>query len=62
MNRNELQHYSQFLGGLPSASTDDRQCRVCGCAEDHPCMTEDGPCFWLEQDLCSGCIDKEAGE
>lgn len=38
-----------------------RRCRVCGCTGTRACMTEDGPCFWLEEDLCSGCLDREDG-
>ena len=29
-----------------------RQCRVCGCTDDHAC---DGGCDWVETDLCSSC-------
>jgi hypothetical protein len=31
------------------------KCRVCGCTEDHACLTEEGPCYWVEDDLCSAC-------
>ncbi len=36
-----------------------RRCRVCGCCDYQACMTEDGPCHWVEPDLCSGCAGKE---
>ena len=31
------------------------RCRICGCTELQPCMTEDGPCAWLhlEQTMCT---------
>lgn len=31
-------------------------CRGCGCTDTSACMTEDGPCRWIEEDLCSGCV------
>lgn len=30
-----------------------RRCRICGCTEDEPCELDDGPCSWVEEDLCS---------
>ena len=38
-----------------------RTCRVCGCDEDHPCLSpKDGaPCHWVEADLCSACGEVE---
>ena len=38
------------------------RCRVCGCMEFSACLTEDGPCYWAEPDLCSACVGKEEGE
>jgi len=32
-----------------------RECRICGCTETTPCSTPQGPCAWVEPDLCSGC-------
>jgi len=32
-----------------------RVCRVCGCSEFNACVGEDGPCHWVEKDLCSAC-------
>lgn len=29
-----------------------RVCRECGCTEDNAC---EGPCYWVELDLCSAC-------
>ncbi len=34
-----------------------RKCRVCGCTDDHACMTNEGPCHWVEEDLCSACAE-----
>jgi hypothetical protein len=34
-------------------------CRRCGCTDDRACQTEDGPCFWVEDDLCSACATDE---
>jgi hypothetical protein len=36
---------------------DDGACRVCGCTEDNAC---EGGCTWVESDLCSSCVGKEA--
>jgi hypothetical protein len=33
-------------------------CRECGCTEDLACMTDDGPCHWVEPGLCSACKPK----
>lgn len=30
-------------------------CRLCGCTETTACLTEAGPCWWVEPDLCSAC-------
>ena len=31
------------------------KCRVCGCTNEKACMTRDGPCYWINDDLCSAC-------
>lgn len=41
--------------------TEVPSCRVCGCTDDRACMTEHGPCSWVEADLCSACAPM-AGE
>lgn len=33
------------------------KCRVCGCTWDNACITDFGPCWWVEVDLCSACAD-----
>jgi len=30
-------------------------CRICGCTDEIACETPDGPCHWVEPDLCSAC-------
>lgn len=37
----------------------ERKCRVCGCTQLRACITDDGPCHWVEDDLCCACVDKE---
>lgn len=37
----------------------ERTCMVCGCTQDRACP---GGCSWVEWDLCSACVDKEAPE
>jgi hypothetical protein len=37
-----------------------RQCRICGCTDEVPCLVYDDhgfdrPCWWFESDLCSVC-------
>ncbi len=46
------------IDGSPSP----KSCRVCGCTDSQACMTDDGPCHWVEPDLCSGCAGKEGGQ
>jgi hypothetical protein len=31
-------------------------CTVCGCTDDDPCMTSEGPCSWVSGGLCSACV------
>ncbi len=33
-----------------------RTCRVCGCTEFEPCISDGGEtCAWIEEDLCDFC-------
>lgn len=33
-----------------------RTCRQCGCSPNDPCIHQQyGPCWWVEDDLCSHC-------
>lgn len=34
----------------------ERKCHVCGCTFNNPC---EGGCYWVEEDLCSKCAEKE---
>ena len=36
-----------------------RRCRICGCTQNRACMTQYGPCYWVEYDLCSACVLKD---
>lgn len=35
----------------------ERKCRVCGCTQYNACMTDEGTCHWISDDLCSECED-----
>jgi len=39
-----------------------RQCRICGCTDFSACQTVAGPCYWVEEDLCSACVELETAE
>jgi len=50
----------KFLQGahfLCAECQDEKICRVCGCSEFLPCETGEGPCHWVEEDLCSACVE-----
>ena len=32
------------------------QCKICGCTDDNPCVTAEGPCSWTMTGLCSECV------
>jgi hypothetical protein len=41
--------------------SEKRRCRICGCTDDdcRQCIEKTGePCYWVEEDLCSACIDE----
>jgi hypothetical protein len=41
---------------IPPKKVKERTCRECGCTELHACIhPEHGPCWWVEEDLCSLC-------
>ncbi len=44
----------QALAQQPEQSSTPGRCRVCGCTDEHGCP--DG-CFWVQDDLCSSCIE-----
>lgn len=35
-----------------------RRCRECGCTDERACWTLEGPCYWVEEDLCSACVPR----
>ncbi len=39
-----------------------RECFICGCTEDKPCITDEGPCSWAFETragpVCSACREK----
>ena len=38
-----------------------QHCRVCGCHAYAPCWDdESGPCYWVEEGLCSACAAEAA--
>lgn len=39
---------------------EERACRKCGCTDTRACVTDAGPCHWVEDDLCSACGAKGA--
>lgn len=44
---------------LITTKDSSRRCRVCGCTHFNPCIDEEGPCYWIEEDLCSSCATEE---
>lgn len=50
---------TMHLDELADEATSIAQCRVCGCTDDDctECVERTGqPCWWVEPDLCSGCV------
>ncbi|WP_218571298.1 hypothetical protein [Paenibacillus oralis] len=39
-------------------------CQICGCTDTNACVTEAGPCFWVneEHDLCSTCYSEMSAD
>ena len=35
----------------------ERRCRECGCTDCAACVDINGPCWWVEDDLCSSCAE-----
>ena len=45
---------------LIHALSDGGKCRKCGCTDEDcsGCIERTGePCYWVEDDLCSACVD-----
>lgn len=40
--------------------TEEKRCHICGCTEENPCITDEGPCYWAFEDragpVCSACV------
>ena len=34
------------------------KCRICGCTQNNACITNEGPCWWVGDGICSACDDK----
>jgi hypothetical protein len=32
-------------------------CKFCGCTDNNACVTEEGPCYWVKDDVCSACVE-----
>jgi len=50
--------YCQGNGSGCGVISEPPKCRVCGCTDEDACATLTGPCSWVEQDLCSACVDR----
>lgn len=37
-----------------------RVCRACGCTDKAACVVAGVPCHWVEEDLCSACVEAPA--
>lgn len=35
---------------------EEAACRICGCTWNNACVTEEGSCWWVEENLCSACV------
>lgn len=35
------------------------ECLVCGCTDTKACITDEGPCYWIDDfhTICSNCAD-----
>lgn len=56
----EGKNWSGFINLLGVENKEERKCRVCGCTEENctQCIEKTGgPCYWIEDDLCSACVE-----
>ncbi|MYE59300.1 MAG: hypothetical protein F4X35_06960 [Alphaproteobacteria bacterium] len=52
-----------FQGPVPPPAPGDPICRECGCWDWNACVdARDGPCWWVEEDLCSVCAGRLQGD
>lgn len=42
---------------MPAAKEPERHCRICGCTDEEACWDTGSPCYWIEPDLCSACVN-----
>jgi hypothetical protein len=58
--------YELCLGADCDIATEKpRRCRICGCTDNDcsQCIEKTGePCHWVEQDLCSACVEAAYGK
>lgn len=47
------------MAKISNPDTSEWKCRRCGCTDFEPCLTDEGPCCWVENNLCSACLTKE---
>lgn len=47
--------------GLTTLQPAPGYCRACGCSQLNACETDDGPCSWVEEDLCTRCAAEGSG-
>jgi hypothetical protein len=52
--------HAQKVKREANMSTELRTCKICGCTEEHACMTDNGPCSWAFEtgkgSVCTACI------
>lgn len=52
-----------FQAPVPPPAPGDPICRECGCWDWNACVdARDGPCWWVEEDLCSVCAARLQGD
>ncbi|MBP1044569.1 hypothetical protein I6N95_26515 [Vagococcus sp. BWB3-3] len=45
--------FEEHLNDQPLFDDDEQICRECGCSYYNACVGPNGPCYWVEPDLCS---------
>lgn len=54
--RTDITHWMPLPAAPESAPEDVQRCRICGCTDNNACS---GGCYWVEDNLCSQCADRE---
>lgn len=58
---NKLGYDTSGIQHMEAEVIDEPVCRCCGCTEHNACISIQGdPCAWVEDDLCSECVGREA--